>query len=86
MSRRVVKPAKHHLIEVTPTLQERIDALEVDATFRLKDLLAGAWGGIDNKAGLDAIFARYVARGGRFERVAEEQGNLPENRLYRRIA
>ncbi|MEO1530714.1 MAG: hypothetical protein AAFU72_00920 [Pseudomonadota bacterium] len=86
MSRRVVKPAKHHLIELTERLQERIDTVKVDGIFRLKDLLAEEWGRIDNKAGLDAIFARYVTRGGRFQRVAEEPGNLPENRLYRRTA
>ncbi|MEM6679953.1 MAG: hypothetical protein AAF675_18990, partial [Pseudomonadota bacterium] len=69
----------------TPVLQARIDGLEPGAVFRLKDLLEAEWPGVDNKAGLEAIFARYVDRGGRFERLESLPGNIPGSRLFRRI-
>ncbi|MEO0761468.1 MAG: hypothetical protein AAFZ09_06625 [Pseudomonadota bacterium] len=78
-------PAKHLLVDMTATLQERIDARPVGETFRLKDLLAAEWATIDNKPGLDAIFARYVDRGGRFVNVEALPGNIAGSRHYRRI-
>ncbi|MEL6209035.1 MAG: DUF1413 domain-containing protein, partial [Pseudomonadota bacterium] len=71
---------------LTPTIQARIDALHDGAAFRLKDLMGDDWAAIDNKVGLEAVFARYVARGGRFVRVAPDPGNIAENNLYRRTA
>ncbi|MEL7347693.1 MAG: hypothetical protein AAFN17_08050 [Pseudomonadota bacterium] len=82
----MTQPAKHALVALTPLLQARIDAREEGAAFRLKDLMGDDWAAIDNKAGLEAIFARYVARGGRFVRVAPDPGNIAENNLYRRTA
>ncbi|MEO1472182.1 MAG: hypothetical protein AAFV86_24385 [Pseudomonadota bacterium] len=78
-------PSKHRLVALTPLIQKRIDALATGATARLKDLLEPDWQDVADKPGLDAIFARYVARGGRFSGLVPCADNLPGNRRYRRI-
>ncbi|MEM6971174.1 MAG: hypothetical protein AAF577_00095 [Pseudomonadota bacterium] len=78
--------AKQLHVALTPLIQARIDGLGDGASTHLKDLLAPEWRGILNKRGLDAIFARYVSRGGLFANLVPEPGNIAGNHFYRRVA